>query len=81
MVGGDTLLNRLNNLVTNGPKNKLWFIAYVPALILASVLIIFLLMAVLPELIAWTFGLACIVSAIVWPIAKIIELITGKKML
>lgn len=68
-------------LLERGPKNKYaYYLLYVPALLLASVVIIFLLMGI-PELIAWAFGASCLIWIVAWPLSKIYELLTGKKIL
>ena len=69
-------------LITDGPKNKwVYYLLYLPALLLIGICVMFLLMGVLPELIAWFFGAACLIWIIIWPISKVYELITGNKIL
>lgn len=68
-------------LIEHGPKNKYaYYLLYVPALLLASIAVIFLLMGI-PELIAWAFGASCLIWIVIWPLSKIYELFTGKKIL
>lgn len=65
----------------SGPKNRYaYYLLYVPLLALASIALIFLLMGI-PELIAWAFGAACIIWVVIWPLSKVYELFTGKKIL
>ncbi|MCK9326420.1 MAG: hypothetical protein M0P69_13085 [Bacteroidales bacterium] len=75
------LLNKLFDIVVNGPKNKVWYIIYIPVMLAMAAVVLFLLMGVLPELIAYGFGLACIIWVITWPVIKIIEWVTGRKIL
>jgi hypothetical protein len=44
-------------------------------------IVLFLLMGVLPELIAWGFGIACVfwvIMVILWPVIKTIKWVIGK---
>lgn len=65
----------------HGPKNKYaYYLLYVPAMLLVAIVVIFLLMGI-PELIAWAFGAACLIWIVIWPLSRIYELFTGKKIL
>ena len=67
--------------IEHGPKNKyVYYLLYAPAMLLGSIGVIFLLMGI-PELIAWAFGAACVIWVVIWPLSKVYELITGKKIL
>lgn len=79
--GGDTLLSKLFDIVVNGPKNKIWYIIYIPAMLAMFAIVLFLLMGVLPELIAWGFGIACafwVIMVMLWPVIKTIKWVIGK---
>ena len=68
-------------LLERGPKNKYaYYLLYIPAMILVGIAVLLLLMG-MPELIAWAFGAACIIWVVIWPLSKVYELFTGKKIL
>ena len=74
--------DKIFNWLYHGPKNRLlYYLVYIPIMMLLATVVIFLLMGVLPELIAWAFGFSCLIWAIAWPAAKIYELIAGRKIL
>ncbi|MFA5384005.1 MAG: hypothetical protein WC364_04975 [Eubacteriales bacterium] len=74
--------NKTLDWLIEGPENKLLRIfVYWPVFLITTVVIIFLVFAIIPELIAWCFGFSCIIWVVVWPITKIYELITGRKVL
>ena len=76
------LWNKALDWLIEGPENKLFRIfVYWPVFLVVGALAVFLIIGVLPELVAWGFGLSCIIWCVYWPIAKVYELITGRKVL
>jgi hypothetical protein len=61
--------------------NKAWRILIGILLALTSIPVFFLLMGVIPELIAWAFAASCLIWVILWPVSKVYELRTGRKIL
>jgi hypothetical protein len=76
------ILNAFFNWIENGPKNRIaYYLFYIPVMVAMSLVVLALFMGVLPEAVAWAFAGACLLTVILWPIIKIAERITGRKML
>jgi hypothetical protein len=74
-------LDKLLSWTDKPPKNKFLKLIYWPAFIIVGLFLFGMITIVLPELAAWAFGFSCLIWIVVWPIMKIYEWITGKKVL
>jgi len=74
-------IDKILDWLINGPENKLLrYLVYWPVFLIVGSITVFFVIGILPELVAWAFGFSCLVCAVVWPVAKTYEWITGKKV-